>query len=248
MCLLLVAVDVVAGNPVVALANRDEYWDRPTEPPAIRNDRHPAVACGLDLRAGGTWLGINAAGVMVGLTNRRGTFDPTRPSRGRVTELALGATTASEGMDRALAWAEARGPNPFSLFVADRESALAATYDGPSREPVRKELTAGLHTVSNLHDVDELTPELVLRSGPKGPLALSRGIGLTEAVAVLEELAKSHTPLDGTRTAICVHDEPNRRGTVSSAVLAVDSAGKPSCFRSAWGAPCTNEFVSIALP
>jgi uncharacterized protein with NRDE domain len=248
MCLLLVAVDVVRDHPVVVLANRDEYWDRPTEAPAVRADRDPVVSCGLDLRAGGTWLGINGEGVLVGLTNRPGSLRADRPSRGEVTALALSGASAREGMDRALAWAAGNGPNPFSLFVADRHSALAATYDGPPQEPVRRELGSGLHTVSNLHDVNELSPQTVLAAGPDGPLEMPAGLALPDAVMRLEVLAKSHAPLDGTRTAICVHDDANRRGTRSSAVLAIDAAGAPALFRSAWGPPCTTPFEPVALP
>jgi len=248
VCLLLVAVNVVADHPIVVLANRDEYWDRPTEAPAVRADRNPAVVCGLDLRAGGTWLGMNASGVLVGLTNRPGSLRADRPSRGEVTSRALSGTTAREGMERALARAADAGPNPFSLLVADRSGAFAATYDGPPLEPAMEELGDGLHTVSNLHDLDELAPAMVLRSGPGRPLALPEGIALDEATVVLEELARGHAPLDGTRTAICVHDDRNRRGTVSSAVLALDTAGAPALFRSAWGAPCTTPFEPVELP
>lgn len=248
MCLLLVAVNVVADHPVVVLANRDEYWDRPTEAPAVRRDRDPVVVCGLDLRAGGTWLGVNAAGVIVGLTNRPGSLRADRPSRGEVAARALSATTAREGMDRALAWVADAGPNPFSLLVADRAGAFAATYDGPPLKPATTALGNGLHTVSNLHDVDQLTPVSVLGAGPAGPLDLPAGIALPDAVVVLQSLAASHAPLDGARTAICVHDNANRRGTRSSAVLAIDDRGAPSLFRSAWGPPCTTPFEPVELP
>jgi hypothetical protein len=206
------------------------------------------VVCGLDLRAGGTWLGVNAAGVLVGLTNRPGSFSADRPSRGEVTSRALSATTAREGMDRALAWAAGAGPHPISQLVAARSAAVAATVEGAPPEPAIEALRRGLHTVSNLHDVDQLSPQLVLSAGRDDPLALVSGVSLADATVMLELLARSHDPLDGTRMAVCVHDDPNRRGTVSSAVLAIDASGAPALFRSAWGPPCTTPFEPIALP
>jgi uncharacterized protein with NRDE domain len=247
MCLLLAALDVVAGHPLVVLANRDEYWDRPAEGPAPRGG-DPAVVCGLDRRAGGTWLGMNASGVVAVLTNRPGPLDPGRPSRGAVAMHALTAHSSDAAAAKAAARAVRDQPNPFSLFVGDEHGGVAVTWDGPESEPRIVALAPGLHTLSNLHDLDALEVARVLQAAPDGPVALPDGLPLDDAVAQLQRLAPSHAPLDGTRTAVCVHDAAQRRGTVSSAVLAVAADGSPARFVAADGPPCRTPWRAVALP
>ena len=247
MCLLLAAVDVVDGHPLVCLANRDEYHARASEPPALRGG-DPAVVCGLDVRAGGTWLGMSAAGVIAVITNRPGDEDAARPSRGRLCFEALGARSAAAGAARAADWAGANGPNPFSLFVGDATSAFAVTFDGPPGPPRTRVLGPGLHTLSNLHDVDELDARRVLDVAPGGAITLPEGIALDAASAALTRLARSHATLDATRNAVCVHDDANARGTVSAAVLAIDAEGRPARYLAADGRPCREPFRAVALP
>lgn len=246
MCLLLAALDVVVGHPLVCLANRDEYWERESEPPAARGGE-PEIVCGLDRRAGGTWLGMNGAGVVAVLTNRRGTYDPTRPSRGSVCLAALAGRSAADGAGRALA-AAAPGPNPFSLFVADAKGARFVGYDGPSSPARVRDLGPGLHTLTNLEDLDQVAPADVLRAAEGGAIELPRGIGLDEAIARLQRLAQSHAPLASARERTCVHDLAHRRGTVSSAILAIDARGRPARFFYANGAPCTAGFGAVQVP
>ncbi len=59
MCILMVIHQGIPGYPIVVAANRDEYYDRPTQGPCQLAST-PAVWGGRDARAGGTWLGINA--------------------------------------------------------------------------------------------------------------------------------------------------------------------------------------------
>lgn len=243
MCLLLALVGVVDGHPLVAVANRDEHFDRLSDPPASRGG-DPEVWCGLDRRAGGTWLGMNAAGVVVVLTNRRGEQDATRTSRGGAARGALDRRTARDAAAFAAAWASVHVPNPFSLFAADTTSAWFAGWDGPDDGARLVELTPGLHTLTNTHDLDELAAAEVLRAADGGPVAFPRGISLADAEPLLLRIAKSHAPLDGgPRSACCVHGDG--RGTVSSALLAVDARGRSVRFLAADGPPCTTRYREV---
>ncbi len=126
------------------------------------------------------------------------------------------------------------------LSAIGAEGKVLLLTDGP-KENIHR-------SASNLHDVDDLSPESVLDAAPDGPVDLPPGIGLDEAVLRLERLARSHVPLDGARDAVCVHDDGQRRGTVSSAILAVDTEGRPARFLAADGAPCRASFQPVPLP
>src|SRR6266850_2262989 len=59
MCTLAVYVRQFADTPLVVAANRDEFFARPATPPELLTTAAPRIVGGRDLRAGGTWLGIN---------------------------------------------------------------------------------------------------------------------------------------------------------------------------------------------
>src|SRR5205085_4620872 len=92
MCTLVVASHVLAGRPLVVVANRDEQLDRKSSPPFRWPEGFFAPR---DDVAGGTWLGVNDRGVFVGITNRYlGGRDATRSSRGELVVRALGMSSA----------------------------------------------------------------------------------------------------------------------------------------------------------
>ena len=70
MCTLIALFRCFDGAPLVVAANRDEFHDRPAEGPALRWTEAGAIVAPHDVRAGGTWLGLNAAGVFAAVTNR----------------------------------------------------------------------------------------------------------------------------------------------------------------------------------
>ena len=81
MCTLAIYFRVFPDYPVVVAANRDEYLDRAALPPTSLGER-PRIIGGKDLRAIGTWLGINEHGLVAGLLNRR--ISETEPNDGKV--------------------------------------------------------------------------------------------------------------------------------------------------------------------
>ncbi|MEE8556561.1 MAG: NRDE family protein, partial [Myxococcota bacterium] len=94
MCTLIVLDRVVPRVPLVVASNRDEYLSRPAAPPALVRAEGPEGiprVAPQDLEAGGTWMGVNARGLFVGLTNRPSTRrDRNRRSRGKLVMDALG--------------------------------------------------------------------------------------------------------------------------------------------------------------
>ena len=57
MCVIFFAYQVHPDFPLVLLANRDEFYNRPTEK-ARHWDDFPDILAGRDLVGGGTWLGV----------------------------------------------------------------------------------------------------------------------------------------------------------------------------------------------
>src|SRR6185436_16308458 len=109
-------------------------------------DGSPRILSPRDEQAGGTWLGLNEAGLFVGVTNRAGADrDPRRRSRGDLVMEALTATSASD-LHARLASLGAGEFNAFHLLYADRESAWLTWSDG--REVRRMSLDPGLHVIT----------------------------------------------------------------------------------------------------
>lgn len=84
MCLILFGYKVSRQYPVILIANRDEFYGRPTAP--LHAWETPPVFAGKDLEQGGTWFGVNHNGTFAALTNYR---DPAllkqnAPSRGKI--------------------------------------------------------------------------------------------------------------------------------------------------------------------
>lgn len=122
---------------LVAIGNRDEFHERPTAPLAEWEDGSGIIA-GRDLRAGGTWLGVTAAGRFALVTNFRvpGYPQPGLASRG-------GLIT---GWLEGAAEPDIAAMNPFNLCLADAAQARVLT-NHPQREV--HALAPGVHGLSN---------------------------------------------------------------------------------------------------
>src|SRR5690606_4845508 len=148
MCTIIAALQVWPGRPLVVAANRDEALDRPAIDPRVWPAGEVAarpVLAPRDVRAGGTWLGINDAGLFVGITNRRAIPDPRRRSRGEPVFEALGAADHRAARDR-IARLAARDYNPFHLLLADRGGGSAIWSDGERLHEL--ELPPGVHWIT----------------------------------------------------------------------------------------------------
>ncbi len=71
MCTLIVLHRCIEATALVVAANRDEFFERPAEGPALRHTAHGKVLAPRDAQAGGTWLGLNEHGLFAAITNRR---------------------------------------------------------------------------------------------------------------------------------------------------------------------------------
>lgn len=82
MCLILIAYQSHPRYPLVVVANRDEFYQRPTREAAFWPEDSRLIA-GKDLEAGGTWLGVHRHGRFAAITNHRSTTEPPTAVRSR---------------------------------------------------------------------------------------------------------------------------------------------------------------------
>jgi uncharacterized protein with NRDE domain len=208
MCTLIFDFDPERALPVLIAANRDERLDRAASAPHVW-DASPKFLAPRDEVAGGTWLGLNAAGVFVGVTNRFGVEkDALRRSRGALVVDALSAKSALE-LHQHLSTLDARAFNAFHLLYTDLECAFVTWSDGTKIE--QQTLQAGVHIVTerSLGGEDKDRTEWIRANLPPN--------GETASVEQLFELLRHHgeDPLGGT----CVHAPAFNYGTRSSLVM-----------------------------
>jgi uncharacterized protein with NRDE domain len=234
MCTLIVIYRCVPGAPLVVAANRDEYFDRPAAGPALRQTPVGPIICPLDLRAGGTWLGLGPQGVFAGVTNLKCTDpDPDRRSRGLLVCDALAAGSAREAADVIGSLPE-RGYNPFNFLVADAESAFLVTYRDTPR---LRELGTGVHVVGNIDPEGPETPKVSrVREGAERAATQPR----EQVLDALASLCREHGTGGGGLGDTCVH--LGEYGTRSSALFMLTDADCDKRFLFAEGPPCRNEY------
>ncbi len=234
MCILTVMYRTVTNYPIVIAANRDEYYSRLALAPCVLQ-HDPTTWGGRDLQAQGSWLGVNAHGLVVGLTNRRlhedEVNDDERRSRGLLCLDALRQGSPAEVAD----WLTDEAPNrynPFNLLVLNAESALWIAYDG---EPEISWLEPGLHILAN-RNLNDAASLRVQRA--RNLIEPVQHWSLDDLVPHLERTCGDHQDNVTDRDTLCMHRDETQYGTVSSSILAIGSGLQQSRYFYASGHPC----------
>jgi hypothetical protein len=249
VCTLIVYYQLLANYPIVVAANRDEHYSRKARGPHVIHQR-PRVYAGRDELAGGTWLGVNDFGLVVGILNRHSPQpqDPARRSRGLLCLDLLRQRDARAARDLLLADAREHPYNSYYVFWADTEHAYVAHNEG---EMTIRTLQAGryLLTNSSLIDLSQLMP-----AGLGDLLAAPAPGSLDALLGRLQEVCRIHREIDrvvdppnehrGNR-AICVHAS-DQYGTVSSSLLAIGCEWSTSRYLHAEGAPCCTPYQDLS--
>ncbi|WP_211466549.1 NRDE family protein [Collimonas silvisoli] len=148
MCLIVFAWQVVPGSPLIAAANRDEFYVRPTAPASWWEDQ-PDIYAGRDLQDGGTWLGITRGGRFAAITNVRAPAErrADAPTRGTLVSDFLGSKkTAAEYIAEIAG--DAAKYNGFNLLVGDGQQLIwysNKSDDARNGQP----LSPGIYGLSN---------------------------------------------------------------------------------------------------
>lgn len=153
MCLIVFGWQIHPKFPLVVAANRDEFFARPTRQAGHWSD-YPQVMGGIDLQAGGTWLGINQAGRFAAITNvREPNMPPGRQSRGALTRNFLISDLSAETYANGIDGSDYAG---YNLLLGDGQSLVYCS----NRTPAPQVLPAGIYGLSN-HVLDSAWPKLV---------------------------------------------------------------------------------------
>lgn len=225
MCLIVFAWKVVPGMPLLAAANRDEFYARPSAPAAWWKD-HPHVYAGRDLQANGTWLGIARTGRFAALTNVRAPSEKRSdaPSRGKLAADFLAGQTSPQEYVAAIA-AGAHRYNGFNLLAGDGRSLIWYSNKGDDDPRNGRILEPGIYGLSN-HLLDTPWPKVV-RTKAQFASLLCQGAPeeayfemLTDAVRASDcRLPKTGVSLQMERLLSSVWIESPDYGTRSSTVV-----------------------------
>lgn len=142
VCTAIVHYDPASAVPVLLAGVRDEFAERPWEPPGRHWPDRPGLIGGRDLQAGGTWLAVDPALPRAAcILNGAGPLAPeqTRLSRGGLP-LLLAAEGKLDGLDP-------RRYDPFHIIGAEPDVVRLWSWNGA--DLTERVLGPGLHLVVN---------------------------------------------------------------------------------------------------
>jgi uncharacterized protein with NRDE domain len=245
VCLLVVASRVVAGEPLIVGANRDEVLERPSTAVTVLEDGPPRIVGGRDELARGTWLAVNEYGVCAGLTNQPlgDAKDLAKRSRGELPLRLARHTRAADAVEALLAECRPADYNGSWLLVGDRTSLFFVDFTGTGTGPGKAEsLPPGFHVLENR--------------------ALGEQSGKVDLVrAALEVTPEADAVVRAFRSALTDHRNPEseERPNAANCVHLESFGTRPSCIVRVpraeretpriWvadGPPCTTPYEEVS--
>jgi len=234
MCLLAVYVRTVPDWPLVVAANREEFYGRQGTVPGVLGEA-PRIVAGRDPRAGGTWLGVNAHGLVVAITNRPRQDAARGPmrSRGLLCLDLLACRSGAHAQEELRRQVTRHRFDGFNLFWADRDQAFC--MHGDHRMDVFA-VPPGLHLLAN-RDMDDATDVRLTRA--RALLGAVPDRPIDTWVDGLKRVCADHGTAGEPASSICIHARDH--GTISSSVLAVGT-GSRAVYCHAHGPPCVTPY------
>ena len=225
MCLILLAINPNARFRLVVAANRDEFYQRPSQAAHFWADQ-PDLLAGRDVEMGGTWLGLTAGGRFSAVTNFREaapagaplTQTPPGRSRGELTCRYLTGDARPEAYLREVATQQA-GYRGFNLLVADQDDCYYYSNRAGSGPDQPKRLNDGYYGLSNQH-LDCDWPKVI--KGRQGLAAALAENPENPDEALFALLSDRGDGTEGSNSFIATDDY----GTRAQTVLLVTSSGQ----------------------
>lgn len=149
MCLIVFAWQLIPDLPLIAAANRDELYERPTAPAAWWKDC-PDVYAGRDLQSQGTWMGVTRNGRFAAVTNVRSAAEKRADaqSRGLLVSNYLASGASPQAYVKEIA-ATAGRYNGFNLLVGDKQQLIWFTNTDTDDVRNGRSLPAGIYGLCN---------------------------------------------------------------------------------------------------
>lgn len=246
MCTLALYFRVVDQCPVIIAANRDEHYDRPSVPVNLWSTE-PKILAGKDLMAGGTWLGVNEHGLVVGILNRRpnGAPDSLTPTRSRGL-FCLDLLRLESAADACLFLNRHRETyQPFTVVFGDSREAWVACNIRQKIETHR--LDEGLHVYGSAapfaersEKVDRAHLQFARVAARLGASCRDKSFWVRSLSTVLADHSLGNGSADP-KEAICVHGDLS--GTVSSTIIFFSQAEQRFYTFNCPGPPCRGSFA-----
>jgi uncharacterized protein with NRDE domain len=229
MCVIYLAFGQHPEHPLILLANRDEFYDRPTQAARFWHD-HPHIYGGRDLVGGGTWLGVTKRGRFAAVTNYR---DPWAPigtlSRGNlVAEFLRSEPRANHFLEQIKAASDEY--SGFNLIAGELSSNRLELFYYSNRGNDVQRLSPGIYGLSN-HLLDTPWPKVAKGKArftdllSKGKLSLEGlfEILANESLADDKDLPSTGVPYQTEKAISAVFIKTPGYGTRCSTVLTFDS-------------------------
>ncbi|WP_347550213.1 NRDE family protein [Pseudalkalibacillus hwajinpoensis] len=228
MCLIAVALHAHENYPFVLIANRDEFYERPTKQAHFWEDI-PELLAGRDLKSMGTWLGVTKKGKIAALTNYREPAEDTKEkSRGELTADFLKSEQSAETY---LTKVGNKGDeyNGFNLLVGK----FNELYYYSNRQNEIISMDDGVHAVSN-HLMNTSWPKVdFIKEGLSHYLSHHEEFDINELLQLLkraepapdDQLPNTGVPLEWERMLSPIFISSKLYGTRTQTVITISKEG-----------------------
>lgn len=248
MCTIVIARQPGANWPVVLGANRDENLTRPWLPPGRYWPENPGILAGLDVKDGGSWLGVNDANMLAVILNREeepNKDDSELRSRGELVIEALRHNSPSRSV-RAVMELDLQRYRPFNLLIINSDEALWIGHKKRESPITVQEVPTGISMIT-LDDLNSQVSSRIRRHHSrfiesKLPKPDQQDWGHWEELLRLTPTSEMN-PYE----ALC-YRTVNGFGTVNSSLLALPSAHmcrQPPVWRFAAGPPDSTTWEDV---
>ncbi len=231
MCLIAFAYRIHPRYKFILVANRDEFWDRPTKN-AHWWDDDPHILAGKDMKAHGTWLGVSRTGQFTAVTNYREVPLPPSgtTSRGHLTRNFLKDDISPQSYVIQLA-KKSEHYSGFNLIVGNLEELYYCSNRTSPHLPFYIPLPPGVYGLSN-RLLDTPWPKVlnaksrILRVLSHMQLSSMQLLDLLSDHSLAKDSALPNTGVDkwleSKLSAMCIDIPESRYGTRITSALLID--------------------------
>lgn len=239
MCIIFVAIKQHPDYPLIIAANRDEFYNRPTQ---VSHwwQQSPAILAGKDLKAGGSWMGISREGDIAALTNIR---NPLRDiqnarSRGELIPHYLNRTSDDATFAQSLK-ATSQQYNGYNLLFGHLSSLQVYNNHTDTLTP----LHAGFHGLSN-HALNTPWPKVTRGvAGLKAYISSNKKISQDALLLLLQDetpapdnaLPDTGVPVDWEKRLSSIFIRSAEYGTRSSTLLLINQDNDATWVEQSYG-------------